>query len=119
MRRLALIGTAALLLSVFLSAQIFGGKKTEDADASRNLSGTVLDKTKHAVPDAVVYLKNTRTLGVVTYIAGADGSYRFHNLSPNIDYEVHAESNGRKSKVKTLSSFDMHKQPHINLKLEK
>ena len=119
MRRLALIGTAVLLLSVFLCAQFFGSKKTEDAEAPRNLAGTVLDKTKHAVPDAIVYLKNTRTLGVVTYIAGEDGSYRFNNLSPNIDYEVHAESNGRKSKVKTLSSFDMHKRAHINLKLEK
>lgn len=119
MRRLALIGTAVLLLSVFLYAQTFGGKKTEDAVAPRNLAGTVMDRTKHAIPNAIVYLKDTRTLGVVTYITGEDGSYRFNNLSPNIDYEVHAESNGRKSKVKTLSSFDMHKHAHINLKLEK
>ena len=56
---------------------------------------------------------------MITFITGQDGSYRFNNLSPNIDYEVRAESNGRKSQVKTLSTFDTRKQAHINLKLDK
>lgn len=119
MRRLALIGAAVLLLSACLCAQLFGGKKNDDASAPRNLAGTITDRSDHPVPSAIVYLKNTRTLAVATFIAENDGSYRFNNLSPNVDYEVRAESSGRKSQVKTLSSFDTRKQAHINLKLEK
>ena len=118
MRRLLPIGVAVLLLSAFLSAQLFGGKK-DDAAAPRNLTGDVFDKEDRVVPNAIVYLKNTRSLAVVTFITGQDGSYRFNNLSPNIDYEVRAESGGRKSPAKTLSSFDARKQAHINLKIDK
>ncbi len=32
-----------------------------------------------------------------TYIAQKDGTYRFPELSHNIDYEVYAEKNGMKS----------------------
>jgi protocatechuate 3,4-dioxygenase beta subunit len=118
-RRLVLVGAAILLLSACLCAQLFGGKKGEDASAPRNLAGAVVDKSDRPVPSAIVYLKNMRTLAVLTFIAQDDGSYRFNNLSPSVDYEVRAESNGRKSGAKTLSSFDTRKQAHINLKLEK
>ena len=118
MRRLLPMCAAVLLLSAILCAQVFGGKK-DDAAAPRNLAGTVFDKSDHVVPNAVVYLKNTRSLAVATFIAEQDGSYRFNNLSPNVDYEVRAESNGHKSQVKTLSSFDARKQAHINLKLDR
>jgi hypothetical protein len=118
-RRLVLISAAVLLLSAVLCAQLFGGKKTDDATAPRNLTGTIFDKDDHVVPSAIVYLKNTRSLSVATFITEQDGSYRFQNLSPNIDYEVRAESHGNKSQVKTLSSFDARKQAHINLKLDK
>ncbi len=119
MRRLLLISATVLLLSAFFYAQLFGGKKTDDASAPRNLTGTVFSKADHVVPSAIVYLKNTRTLAVTTFICEKDGSYRFNNLSPNIDYEVRAESEGHKSQMKTLSSFDTRKQPHINLKLDR
>lgn len=119
MRRLALVGVAILLLSACLCAQLFGGKKADDGSGPRSLTGTVVDKSDQPVPSAIVYLKNVRTLAVVTFIAEADGSYRFHNLSPSVDYEVRAESKGRKSAAKTLSSFDTRKQAHINLKLDK
>jgi hypothetical protein len=118
-RRLVLISAAVLLLSAFLCAQLFGGKKADDATAPRNLTGTIFDKEDRIIPSAIVYLKNTRSLAVVTFISEQDGSYRFNNLSPNVDYEVRAESAGHKSQVKTLSSFDTRKQAHINLKLDK
>ncbi|PSH04247.1 MAG: carboxypeptidase regulatory-like domain-containing protein [Acidobacteria bacterium] len=116
MRRVMLISAVIVCLSAVLCAQV---SKSNDTSVARNLSGTVLDKTNQVVPGAIVYLKNTRSFAVVTFITGQDGSYRFNNLSPNVDYEVRAESNGRRSQTKTLSSFDSHKQAHINLKLEK
>ena len=60
-------------------------------------------------------MKNTKTLAMKTYIAQNDGGYRFPELSPNIDYEVYAEKNGKKSNAKTLSQFDDRPRSAINL----
>ena len=115
----ARIGVAVVLLFALFSAPLYAGKKAEDPNLPRNLAGTVLDQEKRAVPGAVVYLKNMRNLAVVTYITGEDGFYRFNNLSPDVDYEVRAEHEGLRSPTKSLSSFDAHKEPRIDLKLAK
>jgi hypothetical protein len=67
----------------------------------------------------VVFLKITRTNAVRSYIADDEGNYRFSGLDPNVDYEVHAEKDGAKSTVRTVSSFDNKKEIILNLKLEK
>jgi hypothetical protein len=85
---------------------------------SRILAGNVLDKNDKAIAGAVVYLKNTKTLAMKTYIAQDDGTYRFPELSLNVDYEVYAEKDGRKSKTKTLSQFDDREKPNINLQID-
>ena len=85
---------------------------------TRTLTGNVLDKSDQPVVDAVVYLKNTKTLTVRTYIAQKDGSYRFPEISNNIDYEVYAERSGKKSGTKVLSQFDDRAEPHINLRID-
>jgi Carboxypeptidase regulatory-like domain len=84
----------------------------------RTLTGTVINQQEKPLPGAIVYLKNSRTMAVKTFIAGKDGSYRFSALSPNVDYEVHAEHNGKKSDAKTLSSFDSRKTAYIKLKIK-
>jgi hypothetical protein len=78
----------------------------------------VLDHADNPLPGSVVYLNNTRTQAVKTYIVGEDGSYRFPALSPNIDYQVYAQLKGRKSDTKTLSSFDSRTQVSIVLKID-
>ena len=85
---------------------------------SRTLTGTVSDKSYKPIAEAVVYLKNTKTLAVKTYIAQNDGTYRFPELSLNADYELYAEKNGKKSKVKTVSQFDDREKPNINLQID-
>ena len=118
MRRIVLVGAAILLLSASLCAES-KEKKAEEAGASRDLSGAVFDKTRHPVSGAVVYLTNTRSLAIRTYITGDGGFYRFNHLSPDVEYQVRAEAIGHKSPVKTLSSFDAHRQPRINLEFKK
>jgi hypothetical protein len=49
---------------------------------------------------------------------GADGIYRFPALSLNVDYEVYAQYNGRKSDTKTVSQFDNRQTVNINLKID-
>ncbi len=85
---------------------------------TRTLAGSVLDKSDQPVPNAVVYLKNTKTLAVKTVIAGNNGSYRFPEVSNNVDYEIYAQRNGRKSDTKVLSQFDDREQPRINLRID-
>jgi hypothetical protein len=89
-----------------------------ESGASRLLQGQVLNRNDKPVPDAIVYLKNTRTLVVKTYIAGQDGGYRFPALSPNVDYQIYAEHAGKRSGVKTLSAFDGRREARINLKID-
>lgn len=90
----------------------------ERAPQTRTLTGMVSNEHGHALADAVVYLTNTRTMGVKTYIVGKDGTYRFPSLSPNVDYQVYAQYQGRRSDTKTLSSFDSRPSAVINLKVE-
>ena len=109
------------------SAQLtipMGGTGSSDTNrkspkvTSRTLIGAVTEKdTDKPIPQAIVYLKNTKTLAMKTYIAQNDGTYRFPELSPNVDYEVYAERNGSKSSTKTLSQFDDRPSPRINLQI--
>jgi hypothetical protein len=81
----------------------------------KSLAGSVLGSGDAPLANAIVYLKNTKTLTVRTFITEKDGKYRFNALSPNVDYEVYAEYNGKKSDTKTLSSFDNRADAYINL----
>ena len=84
----------------------------------RQLTGKVLDRRDNPLPDAVVYLTNTRTRAVKSYIVSNDGAYRFPELSPNIDYEVYAQYKGLKSDTKTVSQFDDRPQVNIVLRID-
>jgi hypothetical protein len=84
---------------------------------SRMLIGHVMSSQDQPLQKAIVYLKNTKTLLIKTYITDSDGSYRFPALAVNADYEVYAEHEGLRSDTKTLSSFDSRKLANITLKL--
>lgn len=111
----------ALALPLAVAAEPSGKGNPLGSDdkqaSSRNLVGYVFDKADKPLPNAIVYIKNTKTLTVRTFIAEGDASYRFHALSPNVDYEVWAEYQGKKSDTKTLSSFDTRPNTRINLKV--
>jgi Carboxypeptidase regulatory-like domain len=118
------IAFAVLLLALAAQAQgpLGGGSDSERSSvqvaATRSLTGQVKDASEAPLPNAVVYLKNTKTLAVKTFITDNSGEYRFHALSPNVDYEVFAEHKGKKSDTKTLSAFDSRTDAFINLKVK-
>jgi Carboxypeptidase regulatory-like domain len=92
--------------------------KDKDRTVGRMLTGKVLDKHDNPVVDAVVCLSNTRTRAVKTYIVGPDGTYRFPELTPNVDFEVYAQYKGQKSDTKAVSQFDDHKLINIVLRID-
>jgi hypothetical protein len=109
----------ALVVVVGLVAVATSYAKDKDKESvGRMLTGKVLDRHDNPLPDAVVYLTNTRTRAVKSYIVGPDGTYHFPELSPNIDYEVYAQYKGQKSDTKTVSQFDDRKQVNVILRID-
>jgi protocatechuate 3,4-dioxygenase beta subunit len=112
-----------LLVACMILGPLPGGKALEPAQKGgsrgelRTLTGQVFTGDDQPVAKAVVYLKNTKTLLIKTYITEADGSYRFTAIAPNVDYEIYAEHEGLRSDTKTLSAFDNRKEPRVTLRL--
>lgn len=109
-----LAGSAAPALG---QAQFPGPKKDKDRNAPKNLTGQVVDKQGVGVREAIVYLKDKKTLEMKTHISDEKGAYRFTGLDPNEDYEVHAESKGAASPKRTVSAFDDRKEVYLVLEL--
>src|SRR5215471_18301777 len=104
----------ALVVAVPAAAQ-FG---RHPKDTTRLLTGKVVDRDDSPLPNAVVYLTNSRTRAVKTYIVSQEGTYRFPSLQPGLDYELYAQYNGHKSDVKSVSQFDDRTQIYITLKVD-
>lgn len=109
--------TVACALLLALGAVSGASPDKKEKTVGRLLFGKVLDPQDNPLPDAVVYVTNTRTRAVKTYIVGADGAYRFPALSTAVDYEVYAQYKGRKSDTKSVSQFDERSQVYLDLKV--
>jgi len=112
--RAVVVGCALLIA---LSAVSSAAPDKKDKTVGRLLFGKVLDPQDNPLADAVVYVTNTRTRAVKTYIVGPDGTYRFPALSTAVDYEVYAQQNGRKSDTKSVSQFDDRSQVYLDLRI--
>lgn len=112
-----LAGLALTLLLSGAPAAFAQGKKK--ADPTRSVQGSVVSQDEKGVKGAVVQLKNSKTLQIRSFITQDNGAYYFHELSPDVDYELSAEDqkSGSESPTKKLSSFDSQKVATINLKL--
>lgn len=108
-----------VLLFVALAGSLTAALASQRATGPRSLQGVVSSASGAPVDQAVVQLKDTKSLAIRSFITRQDGTYHFHGLSPDNDYEVRAEYQGATSDSKTLSSFDSRKEAVINLKLNK
>ncbi len=106
------------LLAACLPVCAQRGREREDPNV-RSLQGVVRDGAGAPVEGAVVQLKNLKTLQVRSFITQRDGSYHFHGLNTNVDYEVKADHDGASSDVRRLSSFDTRTRAVINLTVDK
>src|SRR5580704_7247655 len=110
--------TLSCLVVIGLCAVSGASPDKKEKTVGRLLYGKVLDPEDNPLPDAVVYLTNTRTRAVKTYIVGPDGTYRFPALSGAIDYEVYAQYKTHKSETISVSQFDDRPQIYLDLKVD-
>jgi hypothetical protein len=106
-------------LTVFLLVSIVAAQDAKHEAQLRTVHGLITDKSETPIASGVVFLKNTRSNVVRSYISDDAGNYRFSGLDPNADYEIHAEKDGATSATRTVSSFDGKKDVTLNLKIDK
>jgi hypothetical protein len=113
--RVLCVGLAFLLFAMMAVAQ----QDAKHEASLKSVRGIVSDKSETPIAAGVVFLKNTRSNTIRSYISDDTGNYRFSGLDPNSDYEIHAEKDGAKSQTRTISSFDSKKEIIVNLKIDK
>jgi hypothetical protein len=117
--KLTILFSAVLIVaSVLASAAAPPGAKPKEDPNTRSVQGAVEDSSGNLVEGAVVQLKNTKSLKVISYITQKEGTYAFLGLSKDVDYELKADFRGGSSPVRTLSVYDSRKKATINLKVE-
>lgn len=87
--------------------------------STRVIEGEVQDLNGAPVPNAIVLLKDTKTLQIRSYIAQADGSYHFFGLSTDVNYQIRAHNEEMTSPWKLVSVFNSNLHVKVNLKLKK
>jgi hypothetical protein len=111
--------SVGLAMAMGFFAAFAGAQEAKRESQLRSVHGVATDKSENPIPSAVVFLKNTRTNAVRSYIADESGNYRFSGLDPNADFEIHAEKDGATSPTRAISSFESRKEVVVNLKIDK
>lgn len=112
------LGLAVGALAAYAVPRALAQTAVAEKERVKNVSGSIVDKAEAPLSGAVVYLKNTKTLAVKSFISNDQGQFRFNALSPNTDYELYAEFNGTRSGTKTISSFDSKTDVVMTLKVD-
>ncbi len=84
----------------------------------RVVMGSVVDANSASVAGATVFLRNSKTKSIRSYTSSKDGRFRFAQVNMAEDFDLWAEKEGRKSAIKTVSSWDARKEFETELKLK-
>jgi uncharacterized membrane protein len=83
--------------------------------STRTIQGTVLGPNNQALSGAIVYLKNTQSKDILSYITQTNGKYLFGYTPANVDMQLWAVYKGKKSSTTTVSSFVSRKKVTLDL----
>jgi hypothetical protein len=118
------VGVAfATLLAVFAPLGLRGGLGGSFAAQAQNLGqrvvmGSVVDGNSAPVAGATIFLKDLKSKAIRSYTTTDRGRFRFAQVNMAVDYELWAEKDGKKSAVKTVSSWDARKEFEVELKMK-
>jgi hypothetical protein len=82
---------AAAVCALMLSTGAARAEKKDENANIRTVQGVVRNPQDEAVNGAVVQLKNTKTLQIRSFITRDNGTFYFHGLSTDVDYELRAD----------------------------
>lgn len=117
-RRIALAAfAAALVLGIVPTARFVPAAAAQNL-GERTVSGTVLGDASAPVVGATVFLKNEKTKSIRSFTSLDNGHFHFAQVDKDQDYDLWAEKDGRKSAVKTVSSWDARTEFVSDLKLK-
>ena len=108
---------AALTVGVIPAAQNLSIAYAQNL-GQRNVAGLVVDADAAPVQGAVVFLRNIKTKAIRSYTSSPNGRFRFAQVSASDDYDLWAEKGGKKSAIKTVSSWDARKDFETELKIK-
>jgi hypothetical protein len=84
----------------------------------RVVMGAVVDANSASVVGATVFLKDLKSKAIRSYTTNEKGRFQFAQVNMAEDHELWAEKDGKKSVVKTVSSWDARKQFEVELRLK-
>jgi hypothetical protein len=84
----------------------------------RVVSGAVVDVNSVPVVGATVFLKDIKSKAIRSYTTVEKGRFRFAGVNMAEEHELWAEMPGKKTAVKTISSWDARKEFEVELKLK-
>ena len=118
--RWAAVAAFAVLASGVVPIVSHGGLAPVHAQnlGQRVVSGNVADGDSNNVAGATVFLRDTKTKSIRSYTSSKDGRFRFTQVNMSQDYDLWAEKDGKKSAIKTVSSWDTRKEYECELKLK-
>lgn len=108
---------AALVLGVVPLARFVPAAAAQNL-GERTVSGTVLSAGSAPVVGATVFLKNEKTKSIRSFTSLDNGHFHFAQVDKDQDYDLWAEKGGKKSAVKTVSSWDARTEFVSDLKLK-
>lgn len=116
MRRLALVCVLVCGLPVLTTATALHAQTKLKPPSERVAQGTVVSDGDTPQDNVVVYLQDTKTQVIRSYVTNNGGQFHFNQLSPDTDYEIWAERNKNRSKKHVISMFSSH--THFTYKLK-
>lgn len=84
----------------------------------RVVTGAMVDANSTPVAGATVFLKDLKSKNIRSYTTTERGRFRFAQVNMAEDHELWAEKDGKKTPVKTISSWDTRKEFEVELKLK-
>jgi hypothetical protein len=84
----------------------------------RVVMGSVVDAGSAPVASATVFLKDLKSKSIRSFTTTENGRFRFAQVSMSQDYDLWAEKNGKKTAVKTVSSWDTRPEFEVELKMK-
>ena len=84
----------------------------------RTITGRVLDGNDQPVKGVTVFLRDLKTKAIRSYNTDETGHYRFTGAAIADDHELWAEKDGKKSAVKTISTWDTRKSLDAEIRLK-